>query len=120
MLSNSEIVRFLAIWELIHESTDEALKASVARGVNTTQGEMATDNSAFVDGLAAMVNARKDIIKAELASGTDTALEEKDSPTTQAIEELRFEVAELRGRLESMNATIDAVHATLDAIAAKL
>jgi len=113
MLSNNDVMKFLAVWEMVHESADEALKAGIARGENTTQGEMATDKSAFVDGLAAMVNVKKEIIKKELAAGSDAELEKDDGPAAQAIAELRFEVAELRGRLESMNATLDAIAAKL-------
>ena len=111
MLTNTDVMKFLAVWELVHESADEALKAGIARGENTTQGEMNSDKGAFVDGLAAMVNARKEIIKAELAAGTDASLEADEGPAAEAIAELRFEVAELRGRLESMNAALDAIAA---------
>ena len=113
MLTNTDVMKFLAVWELVHESADEALKAGIARGEDTTQGEMAADKGAFVDGLAAMVNAKKDIIKAELTAGTDAELEKDEGPVAQAVAELRFEVAELRGRLESMNATLDALAAKL-------
>ncbi|MCL2881349.1 MAG: hypothetical protein FWF45_00440 [Coriobacteriia bacterium] len=109
MLTNTDVMKFLAVWELLHESADEALKAGIARGEDTTQGEMNADKGAFVDGLAAMVNARKDILKAELAAGSDESLEKDEGPAAEAVAELRFEVAELRGRLESMNATLDAL-----------
>ena len=113
MITNSDVMKFLAVWEMVHESADEGLKAAIARGNDTTQGEMATDKSAFVDGLAAMVDKKKDIVKAQLAAGTDEELEKDDSASAQAIEELRFEVAELRGRMESMSAALDAITAKL-------
>lgn len=113
MLTNTDVMKFLAVWELVHESADEALKAGIARGEDTTQGQMSSDKGAFVDGLAAMVNAKKDLIKAELTAGSDASLEADEGPVADAISELRFEVAELRGRLESMNATLDALAAKL-------
>jgi hypothetical protein len=109
MLKNTDVMKFLAVWELLHESADEAMKAGIARGQNVEQGEMAADPGAFVDGLAAMVDVKKEIVKAELAAGTDASLEEEEGPAARAIAELRFEVAELRGRLESMNSTLDAL-----------
>jgi len=111
MLTNTDVMKFLAVWELVHESADEALKAGIARGEDTTQGEMSTDKGAFVDGLAAMVNARKEVIKAELIGGTDASLTADEGPVAEALAELRFEIAELRGRLESMSATLDAIAA---------
>ena len=113
MLTNTDVMKFLAVWEMVHESADEALKAGIARGNETTQGEMAADKSAFVDGLAAMVDKKKDLIKAELIAGTDESLRAAEDPAVEAIEELRFEVAELRGRLESMSAALDAITTTL-------
>jgi uncharacterized coiled-coil protein SlyX len=117
MLTNSDVMKFLAVWELVHETADEGLKAAIARGEDTTQGEMATDKSAFVDGLAAMVDKKKETIKVELATGEDRLLEERDSAAATAIEELRFEVAELRGRMETITVTLDAIATKLDATA---
>lgn len=113
MLTNSDVMKFLAVWELVHETADEGLKAAIARGDVTNQGEMATDKSAFVDGLAAMVDEKKEAIKLELASGEDASLEERDGAAAAAIEELRFEVAELRGRMETMGAALDTIAAKL-------
>ncbi|MCL2332705.1 MAG: hypothetical protein FWC54_04370 [Actinomycetia bacterium] len=109
MLTNTDVMKFLAVWEMVHESADEALKAGIARGNETTQGEMAADKGAFVDGLAAMVDKKKDLIKAELIAGTDESLSATEGPAAEAVEELRFEIAELRGRLESMGAALDAI-----------
>jgi hypothetical protein len=106
-------MKFLTAWELLHETADEGLKAAIARGEQTTQGQMASDRGAFVDGLAAMIDAKKEVLKDELTNGTDASLTEEDSPAIQAVTELRFEVAELRGRLESMGAALDAIAAKL-------
>jgi len=115
MLTNTDVMKFLAVWEMVHETADEGLKAAIARGNDTTRGEMAADKSAFVDGLAAMVDAKKELIKAELIAGTDESLSAAEGPAAEAIAELRFEVAELRGRLESMGAALDAITAKLQA-----
>ncbi|MDR1412484.1 MAG: hypothetical protein LBJ07_00965 [Actinomycetes bacterium] len=113
MLTNTDVMKFLTAWELLHETADEGLKAAIARGEQTTQGQMASDRGAFVDGLAAMIDAKKEVLKDELTNGTDASLTEEDSPAIQAVTELRFEVAELRGRLESMGAALDAIAAKL-------
>ena len=112
-LRNTDIMKFLATWEMLHEMADEGMKASIERGKTTTKGEMAADPGAFVDGLAAVIDEKKDQIKAELTAGSDTWIEEDDSKTAAAIEEVRYEVAELRGRLESMSAALDAIAAKL-------
>jgi hypothetical protein len=109
MLTNTDVMKFLAVWELVHESADEGLKAAIARGEDVEQGEMATDAGAFVDGLAAMVDAKKEIIKRELTAGTDSSLEKDEGPLAKAVSELRFEVAQLRGQIESMSAAIDSL-----------
>ena len=113
MLSNSDVMKFLAVWELVHETADEGLKAAVARGEETEQGEMAADKSAFVDGLAAMVDVKKEAIKKELIAGEDAALTERDGAAAKELAELRFEVAELRGQLETMNTSLDSISAQL-------
>ena len=112
MLTNADVMKFLAVWELVHETADEGLKAAIARGSSVEPGEMTDDPGAFVDGLAAMVDAKKDLIKRELAMGTDASLEKAEGPAERAVRELRFEVAELRGRMETMGAALDALVAT--------
>jgi polyhydroxyalkanoate synthesis regulator phasin len=109
MLTNTDVMKFLAVWELVHETADEGLRAAIARGEAVEQGEMNSDRGAFVDGLAAMVDAKKEIIKKELAAGTDSSLAKEEGPAAAAVSELRFEVAQLRGQLESMSAAIDAL-----------
>jgi uncharacterized protein YceH (UPF0502 family) len=111
MLTNADVMKFLAVWELVHETADEGLKAAIARGENVEQGEMASDPGAFVDGLAAMVDVKKEAIKKELAAGTDSSLAKAEGPAESAVSELRFEVAELRGRMETMGAALDAIAA---------
>jgi hypothetical protein len=113
MLKNNDVMKFLAVWELLHETADEGMKAAIARGQTTSQGEMASDKGAFVDGLAAMVDKKKDIVKSELAAGSDAELEKDDSATVASLAELRFELSELRGRFETMSATLDALAAKL-------
>jgi len=110
-LRNADVMKFLAVWEMVHEMADEGMKASIERGKTTSKGEMADDPGAFVDGLAAIIDEKKDVIKAELIEGKDTEFEKVDSQTAKAVEEVRFELAELRGRLESMSAAIDALAA---------
>ena len=112
-LKNADVMKFLAVWEMVHEMADEGMKASIARGETTSKGDMATDKSAFVDGLAAVIDKKKDAIKAELIEGPDAELEKDESATARAVEEMRYEVAELRGRMESMSATLDAIAAKL-------
>ncbi|MDR1775724.1 MAG: hypothetical protein LBS17_04720 [Actinomycetes bacterium] len=114
MLTNADVMKFLAVWELVHETADEGLKAAIARGQDTTPGDMKTDSGSFVDGLAAMVDSKKDAIKLQLAAGTDDALAERDGALSREIADLRFEVAELRGRIESMHAALDALAAIPD------
>jgi hypothetical protein len=112
-LKNTDVMKFLAVWEMVHEMADEGMKASIARGESTTKGDMADDPGAFVDGLAAIIDKKKDAIKAELIAGEDSELNKDESATAQAVAEMRYEVAELRGRMESMSATIDAIAAKL-------
>jgi len=106
-------MKFLAVWEMVHEMADEGMKASIERGKTTEKGEMASDPGAFVDGLAAIIDEKKDKIKLELIEGNDAELDKEDTATARAVDEVRFEVAELRGKLESMNATLDAIQAKL-------
>jgi len=112
-LRNADVMKFLAVWEMVHEMADEGMKASIKRGQTTGKGEMAEDPGAFVDGLAAIIDEKKDAIKAELIEGKDAEFDKDDSATARAVEEMRFEVAELRGRLESMGATLDTIAAKL-------
>jgi len=112
-LQNADVMKALAVWEMVHEMADEGMKASIKRGQTTEKGEMASDPSAFVDGLAAIIDEKKEKIKAELIEGSDATIDAEDTRTAKAVDEVRFEVAELRGRLESMNATLDAIAAKL-------
>jgi hypothetical protein len=69
-------------------------------------GEMGQGPEAFVDGLSAMIQERKEQLKAELASGVADA-GASGADVSGNLDELRFEVSELRGRLESMQSSLD-------------
>ena len=112
-LRNADVMKFLAVWEMVHEMADEGMKASIKRGQTTGKGEMAEDPGAFVDGLAAIIDEKKDAIKAELIEGNDSEFDKEDSKTATAVDEVRFEIAELRGQMESMSAALDAIQAKL-------
>jgi len=112
-LQNADVMKALAVWEMVHEMADEGMKASIKRGQTTEKGEMASDPGAFVDGLAAIIDEKKDKIKAELIEGHDTEFDKVDNATAREVAEMRFEVAELRGKMESMGATLDALAAKL-------
>jgi len=107
-MNNDDFMRFLASWALVHETADEGWKAAVVRGEGQETGEMGQGPEAFVDGLSAAIAARKEQLKAELASGA-TEQGGGRAEVGGNIDELRFEVAELRGRLESLQASLDAV-----------
>jgi len=107
-MDNEDFMRFLASWALVHETADEGWKAAVARGAAQETGEMDRGPEAFVDGLSAVIQERKEQLKAELARGTSAAEDEK-AGLTDHIDNLSFEVSELRGRLEAMQASLDAL-----------
>jgi len=100
-VNNDDFMRFLASWALVHETADEGWKAAVERGMGHEPGEMGQGSEAFVDGLSAMVQERKEQLKAELASGAADAAG-SSTDVSEHLDELRFEVSELRGRLESL------------------
>lgn len=106
-VDNSDFMRFMASWALVHETADEGWKAAVERG-RSGDFEMADGPEAFVDGLSAMIAEEKERLKASLLSG---AVEPPGSraAVSESLDELRFEVSELRGRLESMQAALDAL-----------
>lgn len=114
MMGNDDFMKFLAAWQLVHETADEGLKSAIERGEGQAAGEMTGGPGAFVDGLAAMVAVEKEKLKAQLAAG-DTASAVSEGAVAEEIAALRFEVAELRGRIESMGAVLDSVAASLAA-----
>jgi hypothetical protein len=107
----NDVVKFLALWALIHEAADDGWKAAVARG------GASGDRGDFVDGLAAMVQAEKERLKAAVASG---AVDSPGfAPTGEAqrmFEEIRLELGEVRARLESMESALDAIRRRLEII----
>jgi hypothetical protein len=131
-----DVLRFLAAWALIHESADEGWRAAVARGAGLDAagldlagwdaaglgpGDPERRPDAFVDGLAALVDAEKERLKRELsgaepngASGRGGVAARGDADVAASLDALRFEVAELRGRIESLQASVDALSAARD------
>jgi hypothetical protein len=106
----NDLVRLLAAWALVHESADEGWKAAVARGRKLAPGDLEQGPEAFVDGLAALVAAEKERLKAGLASqDAGETVEHLDLPAR--LEAISFELAELRGRIETLQASIDAIAA---------
>ena len=112
-MNNEDFMRFLASWALVHETADEGWKAAVERGLRHEPGEMDQGPEAFVDGLSAMVQERKEKLKAELASGGAEAAGSTPD-VAEHLDELRFEVSELRGRLESLQSSLDTLLARTD------
>jgi len=116
-----DVLRFLAAWALVHESADEGWRAAVARGEGLAPGDLERGPDAFVDGLAALVDAEKERLKRELAGDAAGAAasaggpDRRDADLTTALEALRFDLAELRGRIESLQASVDALHGERDA-----
>lgn len=108
----TDFVRFLAAWALVHESADEGWKAAIERGRDQAPGTGGGPED-FVDGLAALVDAEKERLKAELAerSAGDHPAGGRDGAgdVSQQLEALVFELGELRGRVESLQASIDAL-----------
>jgi len=107
-ITNDDFMKFLAAWQLVHETADEGLKAAIARGDEQSTGEMSMGPGAFVDGLAAQVEVLKEQLKGELSDPDATQAKPAEDATEQ-LERLSFEVSALRGQLESMSATLDAV-----------
>ncbi|MDF1522338.1 MAG: hypothetical protein P1P87_05895 [Trueperaceae bacterium] len=116
---SQDLIRLLAAWALVHESADDAWKAAVARGEAGRPAGPAGpggpgdpgDAGAFADGLAALVAAEKERLKARLrepAGGADAGARDEGAIGRQ-LEAVAFELAELRGRLESLEASIDAL-----------
>ena len=108
-----DVMRFLALWQLVHETADEGLKAAIRRGAEAGVEEMDKGPDAFVDGLAAMVEEEKERLKSALA-GDGPVVETVPDPVRESLEELRFEVGELRGRLASIETSLDTVLRKLD------
>jgi hypothetical protein len=108
MITNDDFMKFLAAWQLVHETADEGLKAAIARGDDQDTGEMSMGPGAFVDGLAAQVEVLKEELKGELFD-PEAAQAQADEDLPGQVERLAFEVAALRGQLESMSATLDAI-----------
>jgi len=115
-----DVLRFLAAWALVHESADEGWRAAVARGAGLAPGDTEPGPDAFVDGLAALVDAEKERLKRELTddgarvASTGGSRDRRDADLTAALDALRFEVAELRGRIDSLQASVDAMHGERD------
>ena len=109
-LTNDDFMKFLAAWQLVHETADEGLKAAIARGDEQESGQMAMGPGAFVDGLAAQVEVLKEELKGELADPAAVQAQVEESNAEQ-IERMAFEIASLRGQLESMGSTLDAIAA---------
>jgi len=107
-ITNDDFMKFLAAWQLVHETADEGLKAAIARGDEQSTGEMSMGPGAFVDGLASQVEVLKEELKSELAD-PEAAATQADEDTAEQLERLAFEVAALRGQLESMSAKLDAL-----------
>lgn len=112
-----DVLRFLAAWALVHESADEGWRASVRRGADLAPGDLEGGPDAFVDGLAALVDAEKERLKRALAAAEGAGDEERAAPSApsgadlaEALHALRFELAELRGRVETLQASVDALH----------
>jgi hypothetical protein len=110
-MATDDVMRFFALWMLTHETADEGLKAAVLRGEESGPSGMEGGPDAFVDGLAAMVAAEKDKMKAELAAGAVERPSEDDQKI--ALQELRFEVAEMRGRMDALTGALETVVAKL-------
>ena len=115
-----DVLRFLAAWALVHESADEGWRAAVVRGAGLAPGDLERGPDAFVDGLAALVDAEKERLKRELADDgagaatTGGARDRSDADLAAVLEAMRFELAELRGRIESLQTSVDALHAERD------
>lgn len=111
-----DVLRFLAAWALVHESADEGWRAAVRRGVDLQPGDLEGGPDAFVDGLAALVDAEKERLKRSLAAAEGASDGASGAPPNaaaadlaEALRALRFEVAELRGRMETLQASVDAL-----------
>jgi hypothetical protein len=112
-MPTDDVMRFLALWMLVHETADEGMKAAVRRGEEEPAEGMTGGPDAFVDGLAAMVAEEKERLKAELAAGT---VRREDADTQRvALDELGFEVAALRGRIDELAGMLETAVAKIDA-----
>jgi len=109
-LTNDDFMKFLAAWQLVHETADEGLKAAIVRGDEQSAGEMSMGPGAFVDGLAAQVEVLKEELKGEL-SNPEAMQAQQEEDLAEQLARLSFEVGALRGQLESMGATLDALAA---------
>jgi hypothetical protein len=110
-MADTDVVRVLAAWALVHEMADEGWKAAVDRGTGATgedgPGEM-------VDGISALIYREKERLKGRLSGMTavpEPGAGEAEDPRS---EELRFELSEMRGRLEAIESALDAIVRRLD------
>jgi hypothetical protein len=109
-LSNDDFMKYLAWRQLLHETADEGLKEAIVRGVDQETGEMSIGTGAFIDGLAAQVDALKEELRAEL-SNPGSAKSSNTFNQNEQLERIAFEMGELRGQVESLRATVDAIAA---------
>jgi hypothetical protein len=112
MVDSNSYLRLLAAWALTHEAADEAWKAAVERGEAQDAEVMGQGPEAFAEGLAALVSAEKEQLKAELAAGGALGSNASGAGSDEVaalLGEVRFEIAELRGRIESLQASVDAL-----------
>jgi len=108
-----DMMKFLAAWQLVHELADEGLKAAIKRGTEIDPDAMTESPDAFVDGLSAMVAEEKERLKQALVEGERISSPHEDM-SSQALEEVRFEVGELRSRLETIETALDTILRRLD------
>lgn len=106
-MRDEDFLRFLAAWQLVHETVDEGLEAAIRRGREAGAADIGSGDGAFVDGLAAMVDERKEAMKRSLAEGAREADVEDD--VGALLEEIRFELGAIRGRLEALETAVDAL-----------
>jgi hypothetical protein len=104
-----DLIRVLASWQLVHEMADEGLKAAIERGRESGVEGMRGGPEAYVDGLASLVDAEKERIKASIAEGDSAAVPRTDDDAEVVLDEIRFELGELKGRMESMQTQLDAI-----------
>jgi hypothetical protein len=111
-MADTDVVRALAAWALVHEMADEGWKAAVDRGTGAS-GD-AEGPGEMVDGISALIYREKERLKGQLAGMTsvpEPGAGDADSPDAA---ELRFELSEMRGRLESIESALDALILRLD------
>ena len=112
-MADTDVVRVLAAWALVHEMADEGWKAAVDRGLG--EGDTGEGPGDLVDGISGLIYREKERLKGELASMDTVAPPGASTPADDASEEMRFELAEMRGRLEAIEAALDSLARRLDA-----